>query len=451
MAQTRTSCPRCRQPITVELTQLFDTNIDPDAKQKILSGQFNLASCPSCGYQGNYPAPIVYHDPEKELLLTFFPPELGLPVNEQEKLIGPLINQAVNKLPLEKRKAYILRPQTMLTLKLLVEKVLEGEGITREMIQKQEKQLGIIREMLTASETDLKRIITENSEIIDNSFFGLFSHLLESAAAQNDQGSVQKLSEIEKVLLEETEIGRELKGQALEAEEAVKSLQEASKDGLTREKLLNLVVNAPNETRLVSLVRMTRSGMDYEFFQLLTDRIEKAKEPEKQKLNDLRDRVLKLVEGIDKELQAQAAQMNQLIDKIIASPDIPRVMEQVLPAVNEIFVQVLRSRLEQAQQSNDQTQLVKLQQMVESIQKASAPPPEYELIEKLLEADNEEAINRILDENAALVTPELSQVIPGLLNQAENSNNPEDKQMVERLRVVNRILLKRSMQANLSQ
>ncbi|NCU21899.1 c-type cytochrome, partial [Candidatus Falkowbacteria bacterium] len=28
---------------------------------------------------------IVYHDATKELLLTFFPPELGLPINEQEK------------------------------------------------------------------------------------------------------------------------------------------------------------------------------------------------------------------------------------------------------------------------------------------------------------------------------------------------------------------------------
>jgi hypothetical protein len=27
--------------------------------------------------------PIVYHDPDKELLLTFFPPDLRTPVNEQ--------------------------------------------------------------------------------------------------------------------------------------------------------------------------------------------------------------------------------------------------------------------------------------------------------------------------------------------------------------------------------
>ena len=150
MPQTRTSCPRCHQPIMADINQLFDTNIDPQAKQKILSGQFNVANCPNCGFQGTLSTPLVYHDPEKELLLTFFPPELGLPVNEQEKLIGPLINQAVNKLPLEKRKAYILRPQTMFTMQVMIEKILESDGITKEMIQNQEKKIALIRELMTS-------------------------------------------------------------------------------------------------------------------------------------------------------------------------------------------------------------------------------------------------------------------------------------------------------------
>ena len=80
MPQTRTTCPRCRQPVLAEINQLFDVNTDPEAKQRLLSGQYNLIHCPSCGYEGNLSTPIVYHDPNKELLLTFFPSELGLPV-----------------------------------------------------------------------------------------------------------------------------------------------------------------------------------------------------------------------------------------------------------------------------------------------------------------------------------------------------------------------------------
>src|SRR5687767_15273042 len=57
------------------------------------------ARCPHCGYQGRLATPVVYHDNDKELLLTFFPPELAVPLNEQEKLIGPLIKQVMDRLP----------------------------------------------------------------------------------------------------------------------------------------------------------------------------------------------------------------------------------------------------------------------------------------------------------------------------------------------------------------
>lgn len=448
MPQTRTSCPRCRQPIMAEITQLFDTNIDPQAKQKILSGQFNLANCPHCGFQGNLSTPLVYHDPEKELLLTFFPPELGMPVNDQEKMIGPLINQAVNKLPLEKRKAYILRPQTMFTMQGLIEKVLEGEGITHEMIQDQEKKIALIRELMTAPETDRLAILEKQKALVDENFFSLFSRLIDSASASQDQNSMKQLATIEKLLLENTEIGKEVKKQAEEAEEAVKSLQEVSKSGFTREKLLDLLIAAPSEIRVATIVRMTRSGMDYNFFQILTDRIEVAQDGAKEKLVGLRETIFKMVEEIDRELQAQAVQMSQLIDKVVQSPDIPHVMEQILPAVNEVFIEVLKHQLDLAGQKNDQARLAKLQLMVDVIQKASAPPPEYEIIEKLLEAEDEEAMRKIIEEKPGIITQEFTQMIPGLITQAESQK--ENPEVVEKLRKINRLVMKISMQSNLA-
>src|SRR5512143_2999616 len=141
MPQTQIACPRCRQLITAQIEQLFDVTAEPASKQRLLSGASNRANCPNCGYQGALATPMVYHDADKELLLTYFPSELGMAVNDQEKLIGPLINQVVNKLPPEKRKAYILRPQSFLTYQSLIEKILEGEGVSREMLDEQQKRL----------------------------------------------------------------------------------------------------------------------------------------------------------------------------------------------------------------------------------------------------------------------------------------------------------------------
>ena len=89
MPQTQIACPRCRQIIPAMVEQLFDVIADPQSKQRLLGGVSNRARCSFCGYEGNLATPVVYHDAEKELLLTYFPSELGLPVNEQEKFNRP--------------------------------------------------------------------------------------------------------------------------------------------------------------------------------------------------------------------------------------------------------------------------------------------------------------------------------------------------------------------------
>ena len=156
MPRTRINCPNCRQPIVADVQQLFDIGEDPSAKAKLLSGAVNFVQCPNCGYQGSLATPIVYHDPQKELLLTFVPPELGLPRDEQERLLGQLINQSVNRLKPEQRKAYLLQPQAHLTMQGLIERILEADGITREMLQSQQQKLAFLQRLLTASDTDVQ-------------------------------------------------------------------------------------------------------------------------------------------------------------------------------------------------------------------------------------------------------------------------------------------------------
>ena len=123
-------------------------------------------------------------------------------------------------------------------------------------------------------------------------------------------------------------------------------------------------------------------------------------------------------------------------------------MEQILPAVNEVFIEVLKNQLESARQKNDNARLEKLQQIVDFIQKASAPPPEYQFVAKLLEAEDETAMQKLLDENPGIITQEFTQLLPGLINQAESQK--ETKEIVEKLRAINKLVLKQSMQANLN-
>jgi hypothetical protein len=305
MPQTQIACPRCKQPITANVEQLFDVSSDPGAKQRLLSGVSNMAHCPHCGFEGRLATPIVYHDADKELLLTYFPPELGMPVTEQEKLIGPLINQVTNRLPAEKRKAYLFKPVANLTYDSMIETILGKDGITPEMIKAQQERLNLIDRLLAASAPDVRtQLIKENKTLIDEQFFVLFSRLLQAGLGSGQEALAKQMSDLQKQLLTETEVGRRLQESVGELEAASKALQEAGQN-LTREKLLDLVVQAPNDARVKAYVSLARNGMDYVFFQNLTEKIDKASGDEKKKLEQLREKTLDYVNELDKQLEAR--------------------------------------------------------------------------------------------------------------------------------------------------
>jgi hypothetical protein len=267
MPQTQIACPRCHQMIAANVEQLFDVTQDPQAKQRLLGGISNMARCPHCGYQGRLATPIVYHDNDKELLLTFFPPELNVPLNEQERIIGPLIKQVMDRLPPEKRKAYLLKPVPNLTYESMIQTILGKDGITPEMLKEQQDRVALIERLLQASSADVRsEIIKQNLNLFDEQFFGLFSRLAQSAAAGGQEPVARAMVDVQKQLLEETEFGRSLKESVGELEAATKALQEVGQ-GLTREKLLDLVLQSPNDARLRAYATIARGGMDYQFFQ----------------------------------------------------------------------------------------------------------------------------------------------------------------------------------------
>lgn len=449
MPQTRTLCPRCHQPIVADINQLFDVNTDPEAKQRILSGAYNIVHCPNCGYEGNVATPLVYHDPDKELLLTYFPPDLGLPVNEQERLVGPLINQVVNNLPTEKRKGYLLRPQNMLTMQTMVERILEADGITHEMIEAQQKRLNLLQRLLGADDAARQEIVKEEDQLIDETFFALLNRMIEAAMGTGDEQSGQQLAELEKKLLPMTTVGKRLQSELEETQAAVKSLQDASKKGLTRESLLDLLTAAPTETRLSALVGMARGGMDYTFFQLLTERIEKAKDEEKKKLEDLREKLVKLTQDIDRETQAQVKMAHDMLEKIIASDNIQEAIMRNLPGITDLFLDVLKAEMQAAKMHEDKPRMEKLQQVFSVLQRASAPPPEYALIEDLISAQDDADRHKILEEHKAEITPEFLQLFNSLITQAEAQN--QEKQLLDQLQAAYRSALRFSMEKNIQQ
>jgi hypothetical protein len=447
MPKNNISCPNCHQFIVADIDRLFDFGEDPTAKQRLLTGAFNVVQCSFCGYKGQIATPIVYHDPEKELLLTFVPPEVGLPHDEQERVIGSMINQVTNNLPQDKRKGYLLRPQATLTLQGLVERVLEADGITKEMIQAQQEKFQLIQRLLeTTDEKVISEIVQKEEAKVDGEFFILLQRLIGASIQSGDQETARKLEQLRESLLPVTTFGREIQSQTQEMEAAIADLKGAGEE-LDRETMLDLIIKAPNDTRVRALVSLARPIFDYSFFQMLSERIDRARGDGRTRLVELRSEILDLTEEIDRQVAAHVQEQRSLINKILQETDIKEAMQSYLPAVDEYFMRELEQRLEDAREHGDLEQIVKLQDMVEIVKEASAPPPELALIEELLQAPDDHSRREILDVHQEEITPEFTNVLSNIVVQAQSN---EDNELAERALAVNRQVLRFSMKKNIS-
>jgi hypothetical protein len=437
--------------IAANVEQLFDVTQDPQAKQRLLGGVSNMARCPHCGYQGRLATPIIYHDNAKELLLTFFPPELGLPLNEQEKVIGPLIKQIMDRLPAEKRKGYLLNPIPNLTYESMMQLILGKDGITPEMLKEQQDRVSVIERLLQASSPDVRgEIIKQNIQLFDEQFFALFSRLAQSAAQSGQEPVARAMVDLQKQLLEETEFGRGLKESVGELEAASKELQ-ALGQGLTREKLLDLIIASSSDARLRAYVTLVRTDMDYQFFQLLTEKIDKASGEEKSRLEAIRDKVLGFTNEIDKQIEARYKQAQDFVESLLAQEDVVQAVQQNLDGFTQDAVDIVNQMLRQASEKNDYTRMGKLQKMVEVLRQASTPP-EVEFIEHLLDAPDEAGLDQMLSDNESLVNDQFMEALIGLVaqvDQAAEQGNPEAKALSEKLNKVYKSALKLSMKKNM--
>lgn len=452
MAKTQIKCPQCGAPFIADIHQLFDVGANSQAKQVFLSGNFNIVECPHCGFQGRLSTPLVYHDPNKELLLTHFPPEMGQSVTEQQKSIGPLINQVMNNLPQDKRKGYLLNPKTMFTVQGMLETILAADGITKEMIKAQEDRLKLIQKLMDSSDDAQIEIILDENEKIDSDFFGILSRIMESAIIQQDEDSAKKLNELQKTLLEHSSYGKKLKVEANVVQEVIRSLQNLG-DNIDRANILDLILKSDSDSKLRAYAQLARPVMDYQFFQMLSDRIEKARKQGKERLKEIRGKLLQYTKEVDEELAARSEIARRNLEAILQTDDMRTALEQNISAVDEFFIQAVNQSLENARKAGDLEHSSRLQLILDIIDELSAPPEELKIIEELLKhADNRDALERELNSLKEKITPELVQMSSSLVtqtmasvDQAKGDERKEQEEVLLNLQAIHQAILRFSM------
>ncbi|MCX6072239.1 MAG: CpXC domain-containing protein [Chloroflexi bacterium] len=441
-ALTQVRCPNCKAPVQAALEQLIDVGEDPSAKARLLSGSLNMVRCPACGFEGALSAPLVYHDASKELLLTYCPVELGLKKDDQERMLGQLINQVANRLPPEKRKAYLLQPQAILTQQGLLERILAADGVTKEQLEGQRARLRLFEDLLRTPESELNKFVEAHDPELNPEFFQLASLSLQATAEPRAREAA--MTRLEQTL-DLTSYGKVLTQQEAEITAAAESLRQAGKD-LTRERLLELMIQAPGPERVLALAGLARPALDYSFFQLLSDRIDTVQGDEKTKLGLLRQQLLDFTQQMDKLHEARAAQSASLLRSILQAPDLDRALDSALPYIDDLFLGILEANLRAARERNDATMLQRLEALDRKLRETveRAMPAGLRLAQKVLDVDDEAQAQSMLEAEASAIDDQLVSALLGAAQKLDEAGQTEDGQRVRRLY---KTALRLSMQA----
>lgn len=443
---TQIRCPNCQNPIQAGIRQVLDVGQDPSSKARLLSGSLNVVRCPHCGYEGQLATPLVYHDPEKELLLTYMPAEVDMQKEEQERVIGGLINQIVERLPQEERKAYLLQPKSVLTLQGMVEQVLEADGITKEDIEAQQAKLRLFEQLIRTPEDELETFVEEHDEELDEDFIQLASLALQSTGDEQTRAAAnQKLDQA----LRLSGVGKRLEAQQAEIRAAAESLQEMGEE-LTREDVLELLIEAPNEDRVTALVNLARQAMDYSFFQLLSDRIENAEQGRKQELEALRKEVLAITEQIDEAQRERAGQAAGLLRSLMDAEDLDQAMQAALPYIDELFLGTLEANLTAARERDNREAIQKLEEIQRRLHAIirESLPPSMRLAQQVIETGSAEEAQELLEASPEDIDDQMLAALMNAISQLETADQPAE---AERIRQIHRHAVRISMRRKMKE
>lgn len=404
-------CPSCQAPISMVLHELVDADQDPQLKHQLLGGQLNVAVCSSCHMRAVIASPLVYHQASKQLCFVFFPPELQLSPQDQERYIGEMTNRILATLPADTPRGYLLTPRRFLSLTSLIDAVLEMDGVPRNVIQKQRSTIDLISQLAECldQEERLTPLVNQYRDALDYEFFLTLSAFIEASEKEGRQETAQMLNRLRERLLQVS--GFDGGGGAVELEAVFRKLEEAP------------------EEQLQETIANVRHLITDDFYQQWRTRIEGiGMAGEKERAQTLLARlaqVIRMVEQMDQEASAVVEQHNAIIQEAVDAPDPAEVLQRHSEHIREAFLMVLEARIQAALRAEDQHTLARLETIkriaIEIIQ--SLLPPDERLINSLMMATTPEERRALLQQHRELVTPGFVKKLNELANEQEKQKD----------------------------
>lgn len=419
---TQVTCPQCNRNFVVSIQTIIDVGEEPELKEKLLRGELNYAECPECGAGGVISTPLLYHDPERELLISFIPPQLDMSADEREELTGRLINSVMNNLPEEERKGYFFQPKTALSLESFYDMILEADGISREVLRAHRERVQLIDRLMAAreDEKELDRLVQENRDQLDYEFFLTLSNLTEAYEGEE----AQHVQELREALLERVDI----------------SIPSTASEGASYDDLIQMLQETDDDEAFRQAVALNRSRLDYGFFQNLTTKIDAARSADDdqtvQELTSLRERILEEIEEQDRMVQEAQDRAALLLMRLSEADDLEAAMREHTDELDTVFFVLLNRYRETAEKEDDTERVEKLEAIMDAAQEALEEqlPPEARLINRLLRAEYPEETDQILEEHRSLLTNEFLATYDNYISRFEQQGDQEAVEHLQEIR-----------------
>lgn len=420
---TQLTCPQCGTPYSAEVHQVVDSKHNPQLKQQLLNGQLNVAVCPNCGAGGQMATIMLFHDADHEIFMVHVPQELNLNQVQREQMIGQLTKQVMDDMPPEERRAYMFQPQIMLNWQSFMEKVLETEGITPEMIARQKKQSELLQTLIKADKDVQDVLLKERADEIDETFFAMLQQFVDMASQMQDNQQMVKMTNLRARLMTETAVGQRMEQQQMALHKL--SRQAKKEGGLTPAMLAEHVIANQEQQHVVDALVMAGQGaLQYEFFSHLSKEIEKQEKAGDNaavaRLKEMRDDLLKLYEAMQTQSKNMMQAAMDTLNTLLAAPDKNQALAENAQNIDEAFMAVLVAKMNEAEQKNDMQQFQALNEIHSLIyaQMERTLPPHVQLLNELVRSESPEEQVQLLDENKQFVSDDLVQLIDQVMQQA---------------------------------
>ena len=390
--------------------QVIDVGREPQLKAALLSGRLEGLT-----------APFMYHDPAKQMAFILMPMEMGMADVEQQRIIGQMTQNVMRTVAQDAPKAYLLQPRTFFTFQSLIEAILEADGISPDMLRKQQEKADLLRDFLRQSSVEsVRELIHKSDAQIDAEMFDLLSASIEANASAGREQVMQSLMGLQQMLIDESTFGKTIGARM--------AVIEAFQKDPTRENLLTQLMEAPDPETRESLVAIGRQLLDYAFFQTLTQRIDSTvEEVAKNKLIGLRKEVQETRDKVDAANREYMQAKIGLIQEIAGSEDPLATARQHEAEIDDTFISVIQANAQEAQKRGDKNTLDALQVVYNIAMQimGERQPPEVQLVNAMLQAKYPDETAKMLNEIKTQVDDRLITVMIQLADQLAQNDRTD--------------------------